>query len=246
MIEIIPVLGIPIVTTEDEMWESLETSLQFIIQDGDILVSAHTPWSRLRGPIFKLSDIKPSDRAIKIGKQLDKDPEKIEIVLQLSNKVVKTGRNVIITENKAGVVCANAGADQSNAGIGYVVGVPDDPDTLAKEIRTFVQTSLKKNIGVIISDTVGRALRRGAVNIAIGVANIEPMKSEIGKTDLFGYEMRISEIAIADEIASAAELVQGQTNEGVPFVIVRGYNFKFKENTSALILNRPEEERLFK
>lgn len=213
--------------------------------DEDILVCAHTPWSRVNGPIYKIDKMEPSDEATELAKKLDKDPQKIEIILQLSNEVVKIGRNVIITENKAGIICANAGVDESNAGLGYALGVPEDPDKLACEIRQFIKDKLRKQVAVIISDTVGRALRRGAVNIAIGVAGIPAMKSEIGKKDLFGYEMRVSEIAIADEIASAAELLQGQTDEASPFIIVRGYNINFDGEEKARILNRPKDERLF-
>jgi coenzyme F420-0:L-glutamate ligase/coenzyme F420-1:gamma-L-glutamate ligase len=245
LIEIIPIKGIPLVRTEDELWQSLLVSTKELLQDGDILLSAHTPWSRVRGPIYKLDEIKPSEKAIEIAQELEKEPEKIEAVLQSSREIVKTGRKVIISENFAGVVCANAGIDQSNAGLGYVIGVPRDPDGIALEIKNFILNNLKKDIAVIITDTVGRALRRGAVNIAIGVAGISPMKSEIGKKDLFGYEMKVSEIAVADEIASASELVQGQTDEGVPFVIVRGYKYDYSNELSAKLLNRPKEERLF-
>ena len=160
--------------------------------------------------------------------------------------MIKVGRNVIITENKAGIVCANAGVDESNAGLGNAIGVPEDPDALAHEIREYIKQNCGKSVSVIISDTVGRALRRGAVNIAIGIAGIPAIKSEIGKKDLFGYEMRVSEIAIADEIASAAELLQGQTDEATPLIIVRGYKFDLEGPLNAKYLNRPSEERLFK
>lgn len=246
MISIISVPNIPVVTSVKEFYQALEDELPKMLQTGDILVCAHTPWSRVSGPIYKIEDMIPSSKALELAKELEKDPKKIEIILQLSNEVVKVGRNVIITQNKAGVVCANAGVDESNAGIGYALGVPEDPDQLATDIRQFVESKFNIQVAVIISDTVGRALRRGAVNIAIGVSGIPAMKSEIGKKDLFGYEMRVSEIAIADEIASAAELLQGQTDEGSPFIIVRGYNINFKGEETAKMLNRPEDERLFK
>lgn len=246
LISIIAVPDIPIIKSEEQFFRILKSSLENMIEDNDILVCAHTPWSRIRGPIFEIEKVEPSDEAIKLATELDKDPKKIEIILQLSNEVIKVGRNVIITENKAGIVCANAGVDESNAGIGYALGVPEDPDALAEEIRQFIHQSSGKKVAVIISDTVGRALRRGAVNIAIGTAGIPAMKSEIGKKDLFGYEMRVSEIAIADEIASAAELLQGQTNEAAPLIIVRGYEINFEGPLSARYLNRPNEERLFK
>lgn len=246
MISIFPVEGIPILKTEDDLWNSLKNGVQNIIQDEDIIVCAHTPFSRVSGPIYEISTVKPSERAIKIAEEINKDPKKIEVILQLSKEVVKVGRNVIITRNHADIVCANAGVDESNAGIGFALGLPEDPDALAMKVKKFIHDELGINIAVIISDTVGRALRKGAVNIAVGCAGLKAMKSEIGKKDLFGYEMRVSEIAIADEIASAAELVQGQTDEANPFVIVRGYPLDYPGSGIARSINRSEDERLFK
>ncbi|MCE7737483.1 MAG: coenzyme F420-0:L-glutamate ligase [Candidatus Heimdallarchaeota archaeon] len=245
MISIIAVPDVPIIKSEEQFFQFLKSSLGNIIEDNDIIVCAHTPWSRVRGPIYEIDKVEPSEKAIKLAADLDKDPKKIEIILQLSNEVIKVGRNVIITENKAGIVCANAGVDESNAGLGFALGVPEDSDALAQEIKQFISQNCEKKVSVIISDTVGRALRRGAVNIAIGTAGIPAMKSEIGKKDLFGYEMRVSEIAIADEIASAAELLQGQTDEASPIIIVRGYDINFEGPRSAKYLNRPKDERLF-
>jgi coenzyme F420-0:L-glutamate ligase/coenzyme F420-1:gamma-L-glutamate ligase len=246
LISIIPVPKIPILSDEGTFWEKIITSLKDLIEDKDILVFAHTPYSRVFGPKYTINEIIPSEKAKEIAESLDKDPRKIEIVLRSSNQVIKTGRNVIIAENKAGIVCANAGVDESNAGIGCVIAIPDDPDKLAREMKVLIKKELDRDVIVIISDTVGRALRKGAVNIGIGVAGIPAMKSEIGKPDLFGYTMKVSQIAIADELASAAELVQGQTNEGSPMVIIRGYEVEFEGEESAKILNRPEDERLFR
>lgn len=245
MIKIFEVENVPIFQKEEEIWTSFDNLVIPIIESGDIIVVAHTPFSRTRGPIFKLSEVVPSSRAIELAKQVDKTPEKIEVILQLSNKIIKVGRNVIITENKAGIICANGGADESNAGLGYVLGIPPDPDALAEEIKDYIFKKCSKNVAIIISDTVGRALRMGAVNIAIGTSGLPAIKSEIGKNDLFGYEMRVSEIAIADEIAAAAELLQGQTDEGNPFIIVRGYEINFEGPNDARSLNRPENQRLF-
>lgn len=246
MIQLIPVENIPIVKTEDELWENLLREVKKVGKDGDILVSAHTPWSRVRGPIYKLSEMTPSERAKEIAKISEKPPEKVEVVLQESREVIKVARNIIVSENSAGIICANAGVDESNAGIGQAIGVPKDTDGLAREIRRRVKEECGISVAVIISDTVGRALRIGAVNIAIGVAGIRPIYSEIGKVDLFGYTMRFSEIAIADEIASAAELIQGETDEAKPVVLVRGYKYESMDNVSARVLNRPSEYRLFK
>lgn len=244
-IEILPVLGVPIIENEDQLWNSLKETLKDLIIDGDVLVCAHTPFSRVMGHSFSLEEFSPSDKAKTIANIVSKDPRKIEAILQHSKDVVKVGRNVVIAENLAGIVCANAGIDESNAGPGKLVAVPPDPDRLAEKIRNFVQDNLGKSIAVIISDTVGRALRRHAVNIAIGVAGINPVKSYIGSRDLYGYELRVSTIAIADEIASAAELVQGQSKEGIPFVIVRNVQYEVN-GLSAHDLNRPEQERLFR
>ncbi|MCY3411043.1 MAG: coenzyme F420-0:L-glutamate ligase [Candidatus Heimdallarchaeota archaeon] len=246
MLQIIPIMDIPLIETEDQLWSSLLDSLQGTVQDGDILVCAHTPFSRVMGYKYNLADIKASKQAIEIAEQINKDPRKIEVVLKNSTKVVKVGRGVIITENKSGVVCANAGIDQSNASLDHIIAVPEDPDALASQIRDRISSKLYMDVAVIISDTVGRALRKGAVNIAIGCAGIDAMRSEIGKKDLFGYEMRVSTVAIADELAAAAELLQGQTDEAIPFVIIRGYKFQYTGDSSAKSLNRPEDERLFR
>lgn len=245
MISVIPVKDVPILSTTDEFWQEIKR-LTSVVNDNDILVVAHTPWSRVNGPKYRLEEITPSDQAIILAEELEKDPRHVEVILRESQSIVKTGRKVIVTENHAGVVCANAGVDQSNAGIGNVIAVPHHPDQLANQIRSMIKENSEKNVAVIISDTVGRALRRGAVNIGIGTAGIDAMRSEKGKADLFGYTMRVSEVAIIDELASAAELVQRQTNEGTPFVIIRGYEYGIATNASAQVLNRPENERIFK
>lgn len=245
-ISVIPVLDIPILESETQLWDELAVALSNIeIQDGDVLVMAHTPFSRVRGLQYRIADVVPSEQANELAAQINKDPRKVEIILQHSKEIVKVGRGVIIARNNADIVCANAGIDESNAGLGFAIAVPADPDALAKEFAEFVRKRFNVEVGVIISDTTGRALRRAAVNIAIGTYGVPAIRSEIGKVDLFGRELRISTVAVADELASAAELVQGQTNEGVPLVIIRGFAFDFSEEGSRK-LNRPDEERLFK
>lgn len=245
-ITIFPVQDIPIIENEQHLWEIFQNKLKNVIKDGDILVCAHTPFSRVMGYTIDLTKIEPSNKAIEISRFLEKEPKKIEAILQNSREIVKIGRKVIIAENMAGITCANAGLDESNAGIGKMIAVPDNPDKLASKIRLFVKEKLNKDIAVIISDTVGRALRRHAVNIAIGVSGLDPVKSYIGKKDLFGRVMRVSTIAIADELAAAAELIQGQSSEGNPFVIIRGYKYVRNNNTGAKDINRPKQERLFR
>ena len=246
-INIFAIENFPVVHTEQELWQSIDNKLKEAnLVNKDIIVIAHTIFSRILGPIYKYSEIKPSKKAIEIGERIDKDPRKVEVVLKESKKIIKVGNNVIICQNHENIVCANAGVDESNAGLGNLIGIPKKTDLLAATIRKRIKKVLKKDVAVIISDTVGRALRLGAVNIAIGVSGLKPIKSEIGKKDLFGYVMKVSTIGIADEIASAAELLQGQAAEGSPIIVVRGYKFDLDLNGSAQELNRLEENRLFK
>tara|TARA_B100000959_G_C14516827_1_gene433675 strand:+ start:59 stop:496 length:438 start_codon:yes stop_codon:yes gene_type:complete len=145
------------------------------------------------------------------------------------------------------MVCANAGIDRSNIqGEENIVLLPKNANDSAKRIKKEIMKRVGCNIGIIISDTHGRPLRRGEINVAIGVAGIKPIRDRRGEKDLFGYVLKIKQTAIADELASAAELVIGQTNEGIPVAIIRGYNYRSSENVSANELARPKEHDLFR
>ena len=160
--------------------------------------------------------------------------------------MVRAGKGHLITETKHGWVCANSGVDVSNVAKGEAVALlPVDPDKSARRLRTEIKKTLGKNVAVIITDTFGRPLREGQVNIAIGVAGIKPIYDRRGETDLFGYMIRVKQIAIADELASAAELVVGQAAEGIPVAIIRGYKFSASENARAAELIMPREKSLF-
>jgi coenzyme F420-0:L-glutamate ligase / coenzyme F420-1:gamma-L-glutamate ligase len=247
MIQLLAPSNFPIVNNEQEFWEGLNYCLSdFGIRENDIIIIAHTPISRSFGNQYNLNTIKPSPKAINIASNLNKDPRVVEVILQNSKEIVKAENNILITENLAGIVCANAGVDHSNAKVNHVVSVPNDPDMIASKIKEFIYKKFHLNTAVIISDTVGRALRIGAVNIAIGCAGLNVLRSDKGRKDLFGYELKISEIAVADELASAAELIQGQSDAGKPIVIIRGYKFNQNDERGAKILNRPKEQRLFK
>jgi coenzyme F420-0:L-glutamate ligase/coenzyme F420-1:gamma-L-glutamate ligase len=161
---------------------------------------------------------------------------------------VKYSENLIITETKHGFVCANAGIDQSNVsspGDDSVLLLPVDPDLSAKRIRRVIADTIGINLAVIVSDTFGRPFRLGQTNVAIGVSGIDSIKSYIGRTDMYGNILRITEIAIADELASAAELVMGKT-ERIPIAIVRGYEFSFTESNNAKSLVRDSVHDLFR
>ena len=218
---------------------------QIEIQDGDILVVTHKIVSKAEGRIVDLASIKPSTKAISMAKEHDKDPRVMELILMESTQILRAKNGIIISETKHGFVCANAGVDQSNVEGDTAVLLPVAPDESAGRIQEAVKKKIGKEIAVIITDTFGRTFRNGQTNVAIGVAGINPIKSYIGTSDMYGRKLRVTEIAVADEIASAAELVMGKA-EGTPVAIVRGYIFEKVSKTSVKSLLRAKERDLFR
>jgi coenzyme F420-0:L-glutamate ligase/coenzyme F420-1:gamma-L-glutamate ligase len=167
--------------------------------------------------------------------------------LQETKDIVRVGQNSIITETVSGIICANAGVDRSNvSGDRNVVPLPKNPSASAENIRKEIKRLTDADVAVIISDTHGRPFRLGEINVAVGVAGFKPIRDRRGEKDLFGYTLRIKQTAIADELSSAAELVIGQANEGIPAAIIRGYNYQKDENASATSLTRAKERDLFR
>ncbi|RLE93637.1 MAG: coenzyme F420-0:L-glutamate ligase [Thermoprotei archaeon] len=218
------------------------------IADGDIIVVSSKIVSKAEGRVVKLSEIVPSEKALKIAEITGKDPRLVEVILRESIKVVKAVRGHLIVTTKHGLVCANAGVDKSNvAGTSEIVALlPENPDESARKIRKRIRELTGKNVAVIITDTYGRPLREGHINMAIGAAGIEVFKDYRGTEDLFGYILRVKRIAIADEIASAAELVMGNGAEGIPVAVIKGLKYKASDKASARELNMPENKWLFK
>jgi len=217
------------------------------LQEKDIIVITHVAVSKAEGNVVNLDEVTPSKRAEEIAKKTKKDPRLVEVILRESKEIVRLRRNSIITEHNNGKVCANAGVDRSNIrGERNVVLLPKDANVSAKRIKQEIMDKVGCNVGIIISDTHGRPLRRGEINVAIGVAGIKPIRDRRGEKDLFGYILKIKRTAIADELASAAELVIGQTNEGIPAAIIRGYKYQSSENASANELARPKERDMFR
>jgi coenzyme F420-0:L-glutamate ligase/coenzyme F420-1:gamma-L-glutamate ligase len=217
------------------------------IQEKDVVVVTHVVVSKAEGNVVNLDQVVPSDRAKEIAQRTKKDPAMVEVILQETKEIVRIGQNSIITETNGGVVCANAGVDRSNvSGDRNVVPLPKNANASAQNIRQEIKRLTGANVAVIISDTHGRPFRNGEINVAVGVAGIKPIRDRRGEKDLFGYVLRIKQTAIADELASAAELVIGQANEGIPAAIIRGYNYQTDENTSATLLTRPKERDLFR
>jgi coenzyme F420-0:L-glutamate ligase/coenzyme F420-1:gamma-L-glutamate ligase len=215
------------------------------LKENDVIVITHKIISKSEGRTIDLTKIIPSEESKNISYRTGKDPKLVELIISQSNEIIKIQRDIIITETKHGFVCANSGIDTSNVEKSkHVVLLPVDPDKSARAIRNYIKSRTKTNVAVIISDTFGRPFRKGQVNVAIGVAGIDPIKSYIGKSDMYGNILRVTEIAIADEIASAAELVMGKSLR-VPVTIVRGYDFS-SSDASISKVTRAKKDDLFR
>ncbi len=249
MIEIIPIKGLPIIEEGDDLGELICRASEAQgtpIRDGDIIVVTHVVVSRAEGNIVNLDEVEPSPFARTIAEEFNRDPALVEVVLRESKSIIRMGGGHIIAETRHGFICANAGVDKSNVpGERNVAPLPVDPDLSARRIRRRIMELTGREVAVIISDTHGRALRNGEINVAIGVAGINPIKDRRGEKDLFGYTLKVKRTAIADELSSAAELVIGQADEGIPAAIIRGYRYERSEDATAKQLIRPKEKSLF-
>ena len=216
---------------------------KFDLYEGDVLVVAQTIISRAEGHIVVLSSVVPSRRARRLAAKLGKPANLVEVIMQASKRVLRAEKGHLITETPHGFVCANAGVDSSNVPEpDSVTLLPENPDVSAQRIRQTIKEQLNVNVGIIISDTHGRPFREGAINVALGVAGLLPMKVYIGLTDLFGYELRSTKVAIADELASAAELVMGEAAEGNAVVVIRGYQYEPGEGFGQTLVRDPKRD----
>ncbi len=195
------------------------------IESGDILIVTHKIVSKAEGRLVDLAAIVPSPFAAAFGEAWGKDPRQVEVVLREARRIVKMANGILITETKHGLVCANSGVDASNVpGDGIVCLLPIDPDASAAHLRRAIVERTGREVAVIISDSFGRAWRNGIVNVAIGVAGMDPFADYRGQNDPHGYPLVASRLAIADELAAAAELVMGKL-DARPVAIVRGYAY---------------------
>ena len=249
-IEIIPVQNLPLIGEGDRLGELIveATAKQGTpIKQGDIVVVTHKIVSKSEGNIVNLDTLSPSEQAREIAQKTGKEPAFVEAVLGETKEIVRIGPNSLITESRNGVICANAGIDKSNIeGEKNIALLPRNPDESAQKIRSEIKRLTNREVAVIISDTHGRPLRMGEINVAIGVAGIKPTRDRRGEKDLFGYVLRVKQTAVADELASAAELVIGQADEGIPVAIIRGYTYQTTETASSRDLTRPREADLFR
>lgn len=226
-IELFGLENIPIVNFNDDVAQIIKDAIikqGCSISHGDIILIAETLISKAEGNFIELDKITPSDDAISLSETCKKDSKLVQAILNESKEVVEVGPKFIITETKHGFVCANAGIDESNVGEGLATPMPINPDESALKIRKFLEKEFGEEIAVIITDTQGRAFRFGAIGTAIGCSGITPLWKRVGEKDLYGRELETTEIATADELSAAASLIMGQADEGLPVVIVRGFD----------------------
>jgi coenzyme F420-0:L-glutamate ligase/coenzyme F420-1:gamma-L-glutamate ligase len=215
------------------------------IQDGDIVVIAQKIVSKSEGRIVHLSDVTPGARALEMAEESGKDARQIEVVLSESAKIVRWERGILICETRHGFICANAGVDRSNAGArDTVVLLPVDPDASAARLRDAFGAKSGATVAVVVTDTFGRAWREGHTNVAIGIAGLPALKRYVGQRDPEGYELRVTEIAVADEVAGAAELVMGKLDR-CPVALVRGFTLDEPAETAREYV-RPAGRDLFR
>ena len=241
---IIPLRGIPELEEGDDLGALLAGSAERSggLERDDVVVVAQKAVSKVEGRVVRLSDIEPSPRAWKLA--AGEDPRRMEVILRESREVVRARPPLVIAETHHGFVCASAGVDASNAkGPDTVVLLPVDPDASARNLRERIRELAGVDVGVIVSDSFGRAWRRGTTDVALGVSGMAPLLDLKGQRDAAGYELHATEIAVADEIAGAAELVMGKT-DGVPAAIVRGMTAK--GNGRGVDLLMPRERDLFR
>ncbi len=192
------------------------------LRDGDVLAVAQKVVSKAEGRIVPLAQVVPGARALAMAKESGKDARQLEVVLSETTKIIRWKAGVLISETRHGFICANAGVDHSNAGApDTVILLPVDPDASARQMREAIRTRTRTNVAVVVTDTFGRAWREGHMNVAIGISGLPALKRYVGQFDPEGYELRVTEIAVADEVAGMAELVMGKLDR-CPAAIVRG------------------------
>jgi coenzyme F420-0:L-glutamate ligase / coenzyme F420-1:gamma-L-glutamate ligase len=219
MIEILPVHGLPEIREGDDLAALVLERAE--LRERDVLVLAQKAVSKAEGRVVRIDDFEPSERARELAGD-ERDPREVEVVLREAQQVIRERGPLVIAQTRHGFICASAGVDHSNAPEpGTLVLLPVDPDESARVIRERVKELAGADVGVIVTDSFGRPFRQGTTDVAIGVAGVPAIVDLRGTRDRIGYELRSSRVAVADEIAAAADLARGKA-EGVPAVVVRG------------------------
>ncbi len=245
---------LPLVEPGMNLAEVLFNTLQSIylpLEAGDILVVTQKIVSKAENRLINLTTITPSSEAVKLAEICKKDPRLVELILSESKEVVRVKENTLIVEHKNGFICANAGIDHSNVkgdwgeAEDWVLLLPRDPDRSAQTIREYFLHNSGLDIGVLIIDSHGRAWRRGTVGISIGLSGVPAIVDMRGKEDIFGFHLKITQVAAADELAAAASLVMGQADEKIPAIHVRGFPYPLTESAFRDVL-RDKKDDLFR
>lgn len=237
--------GIPEITEGTDLVEVIAGALAasgLALEAGDILVVTHKVVSKAEGRLVDLSSIEPSALATDFAERWSKDARQVEVVLRESVRVVRMDRGVMICETRHGFICANAGVDASNVPGDHIVCLlPLDPDASARALRDGLQARVGVAPAVIISDSFGRPWRKGIVNVAVGVAGMSPFADYRGVTDPYGYDLRVSVMAVADELAATAELLAGKT-DARPVALIRGYSYTAGDGSAHELVMEPERD----
>jgi coenzyme F420-0:L-glutamate ligase / coenzyme F420-1:gamma-L-glutamate ligase len=241
-LEVLGVEGFPEVRSGDDLSRMISGAVAEELRPGDVLVVTHKIISKAEGRLVDLRTVEPSALAKGYATSYGKDPRQIEVVLRESRRIVRMDRGIVISETHHGFVCANAGVDASNVpGDDTVCLLPVDSDASAARLRDALAEDPGVEVAVVISDSFGRAWRHGITDVAIGVAGMDPVADYRGQRDPHGYPMEASILAVADELAAAAELVMGKT-DGIPLAIVRGYPYSPASGSARDLLMPPERD----
>ena len=263
MLTLTPLPKIPLIQKDDNLAKIILKSCILAnvqLKNGDILILAQKIVSKAEGRLVNLADVKPSPYACQLAEMTDKDSRVVELILQESKEILRTRPGLIIVEHKQGFICANAGIDRSNVahqtsevfgdfgslmGEEHVLLLPKDSDKSAKEWREKLEKATGTKLGILIIDSHGRAWRNGTVGMTIGISGIPALVDLRGNADLFGRTLKVTQVGAADELAAAASLVMGQSNEGKPIVHARGFPYPLREGKLDELI-RPKEQDLFR
>ncbi|MFQ5829053.1 MAG: coenzyme F420-0:L-glutamate ligase [Candidatus Methylomirabilia bacterium] len=242
--EVIGLEGLPEIRQGDDLGSLVveaATRQGTPIQDGDCVVVSQKILSKAEGRVVQLATVTPSPAAVTMARELGRDPRLIELILRESKRVVRMDKGVLIVETHHGWICANGGADQSNVDLDTASLLPEDSDRSAQSFRERIRELGGTDVAVIVSDTFGRPWREGLTNIAIGVAGLQPIRSYLGETDPAGHVLQATLLAVADELAGAAELVMGKLKR-IPVAIVRGVELERGESSAKALLRDPSRD----
>jgi coenzyme F420-0:L-glutamate ligase / coenzyme F420-1:gamma-L-glutamate ligase len=238
-VNVVPVRGLPEIGEGDDLAALVVE--RTTLEDGDVVVIAQKAVSKAEGRVVRLEDYEPSERARELAG--DDDPRRIEAILREARAIVRTRPPLVIAQTRHGFICASAGVDASNTEPGTLVLLPLDPDASAASIRERIRKLAGVDVGVIVSDSFGRPWRQGTIDVAIGAAGVGVLRDLRGTLDRSGHELRSTQIAVADEIASAAQLVMGKA-DGIPVAVVRGLSVAGDGAATELVI--PPERDLFR